>query len=557
MICFRTIAPSPTHARAVTCLLLASQFVFASLKAQTPSSLASATLHGIVRDAHGPPVAAATVSLRSEDGTRVITTHTDSQGGYDFSAVPQGTYTLRAEMAGYRAATLSSVVLAERQDKQIDLQLEPAGTAASQSPSNASPEFFDEPRFTVAGVTDTTSLGGHGSDTVVRTRDALAKETAALGASSPGISSPASSHPPSLPAASAVATERTLRAAAEHHPESFDANHNLGRLLLENGRGREAMPYLERAFRLNSGDYGNAYELALARCATGDYERARAEAQALLAHQDRAELHHLLAEIDEKTGNPLEAVREYQRTAELDSSEPNLFDWGTELLLHRAPEPAIEVFQKGTRLFPRSVRMLVSLGVAWYAHGSYDEAAHRLSEAADLSPADSVPYLFLGKIQSVETSPSDAVAERLARFARLQPKNAMASYYYAVSLWKRRGSPEDNSNLAQIQSLLENAVRLDPKLGVAYFQLGVLLSDRNDLPAAISAYQQAIEASPQLEEPYFRLAQAYRLTGEKSKAQAEMQLYREIAKASAGQVERERHDIKQFVYTLRNEPAAP
>jgi tetratricopeptide (TPR) repeat protein len=454
-------------------------------------------------------------------------------------------------MGGYRVASLSSVALAEKQEKRIDLKLEPAGVSASPAPSTGVPEFFDEPRFSVAGVTDTTSLGGHGSDTVVRTRDALAKETASLGKASPAGS------PPVLPPASSVAAgEKTLREAAEREPGSFDAIYRLGKLLLSDGKAREAVPYLERASQLNSGDYQNAYELALARCASGDYERAHTNTQALLAHQDRAELHHLLADIEEKTGKPLEAVREYQRAAELDPSETNLFDWGTELLLHHAPEPAIEVFNEGNRLFPSSARMLVSLGVAWYADGSYEEAARRLGEAADLSPSDSVPYLFLGKIQSAEATPSDAVVERMARFARLHPENAMANYYYAVSLWKLRKAPEDNSALLQVQSLLENAVRLDPKLGVAYLQLGILHAERNDLPGAISAYQQAVEVSPQLGEAHYRLAQAYRLTGENSKAHAELQLYNQIAKASAGEMERERHDIKQFVYTLRNEPAS-
>src|ERR1700684_2250122 len=37
------------------------------------------------------------------------------------------------------------------------------------------------------------------------------------------------------------------------------------------------------------------------------------------------------ADAAEKQGNALEAVREYQRVAELDPSEAHLFDWGTEL----------------------------------------------------------------------------------------------------------------------------------------------------------------------------------------------------------------------------------
>src|SRR6185295_14773551 len=54
-------------------------------------------------------------------------------------------------------------------------------SSSPQHPASAQPEFFDEPQFTVAGVTDTTNLGGHGSNTVARTKDALAKDVALLG----------------------------------------------------------------------------------------------------------------------------------------------------------------------------------------------------------------------------------------------------------------------------------------------------------------------------------------------------------------------------------------
>src|SRR5580704_12771287 len=94
--------------------------------------------------------------------------------------------------------------------------------------------YFDEPNFIVAGVADPSARGGHGSDPVLRSAEALTKETAAL----------------------------------------------------------------------RTGD------------ATND-------------------------------NNPVEAARAYQRAAELDPSESNLFDWGTELLTHRAADQAVEVFSKG------------------------------------------------------------------------------------------------------------------------------------------------------------------------------------------------------------------
>ncbi len=185
--------------------------------------------------------------------------------------------------------------------------------------------------------------------------------------------------------------------------------------------------------------------------------------------------------------------------------------------MHRAAEPAIEVFSKGARLFPQSARMRIGLGVAAYAGGSYDQAAQQLCEASDLNPRDPNPYLFLGKIQSVEAAPSDGLVQRLERFAKLQPENAQANYYYALGLWKQRKNPDDPQALAQMEALLKRSVQIDPSLGVGYLQLGVLYAERKDFPGAVSYYEKAVKANPQLEEAHYRLAQAYKRTGEKGK----------------------------------------
>ena len=106
--------------------------------------------------------------------------------------------------------------------------------------------------------------------------------------------------------------------------------------------------------------------------------------------------------------------------------------------------------------------------------------------------------------------------------------------------------------MAQSESLLKRAVELDPKLGVGYLQLGVLYSERRDFSHAIASYQDAVQASPQLEEAHYRLAQAYKRTGEKAKAEEELQRYDQISKIKEEEVERERRESRQFVYTLRS-----
>jgi len=54
-----------------------------------------------------------------------------------------------------------------------------------------------------------------------------------------------------------------------------------------------------------------------------------------------------------------------------------------------------------------------------------------------------------------------------------------------------------------------------------------------------------------MEEAHYRLGQAYAQTGENLKAQGEIQLYKEFSKEAAGQAERQRREIRQFLYTLQ------
>ena len=484
----------------------------------------SATLQGSVRDGRGRPVAAATVYLQAATGTQTLTVRTNSEGDYHFPALGEGVYILRAEMAGYGEATFGPCVVGPKEAKRVDLILKSAAVSTPRTATSAGeqPQFFDEPQFTVAGVTEAMNPGGHGSEMILRTTEALAKETASLGAT----------------------------------PVNNESNSSQT-TLLSTTSAQESLSHLERASQLNPGDYGTDYKLALAYVNAGQYERGRTQAQTLLARANesalqQSELHHLLADVEEKLGNPLEAVHEYQRAADLNPSEPNLFDWGSELLMHRAYEPAIDVFTKGNRLFPHSVRMLTGLGAAWYARGSYDLAARHLCEASDLNPDDPKPYLFLGKMQSVRTMQSECLVERLQRFAQLQPGNALANYYYALSLWNRHESLGRVENLAPVESLLDKAIQLDPKFGAAYLQLGILYSEQGDSAKAIAAYQRATETNPGLEEAHYRLARAYSRAGEESKAEAELRLYEQLSKKAAEQVEHERGEIQQFVYTLRD-----
>lgn len=518
---------------------LSSQQASANEQTSVPGNC---ILQGIVRDSEKHPVPGATVFLSQDQ--RTLKAETDATGAYRFSSIPQGPYSIHAEMAGYANSAVTQVLLGHAQAEKIDLTLDAAKAAAAQN-SPTQPQFFDEPHFTVAGVTDTTTVGGHGSSRAnVSNTESLVKETASLSDASNGRST----------APSTLPIEQSLRQAVVGEPASFEANYQLGKCLVDEGKAGEGIAYLETANGIKPGDRDGLYELALARFESGDYSRARTELLSLTktenGTQAQSQTHHLLAEVDEKIGDSLQAVREYQRAADLNPSETNLFDWGSELLLHHAAQPAVQVFTEGNRLFPRSVRMLAALGSSWYALGFPEDAAQRLCDASDLDPSDPNPYLFMGKMLATEAIPSAGISKRLARFAQLEPENALANYYDAVSIWKSRKSDDRVLDLPEVESLLTKSLQLDPKLALAHLQLGIIYAERKETARGITAYQRAIAADPDLEEAHYRLAQAYRQVGDSSKAQAELQSYEKISKENAEETERQRREVKQFVYEL-------
>jgi tetratricopeptide (TPR) repeat protein len=351
-----------------------------------------------------------------------------------------------------------------------------------------------------------------------------------------------------------AATE--FKKAIKLEPRNFDANHNLGELYARSGNVADAAPFLEQAHRIDPSSYDNGYDLALAYILTGRLSDARQLVQDLLKKKNMAELHNLLGEIEEKYGKFVPAANEYETAAHMDPSESNLFDWGSELLIHRTLGPAIEVFQHATERYPNSPRLLIGLGMALYSRGNYDEAVKSLLRAADLNPSDPGGYLFLSRAYDSSPSQADEVIERFRRFADLQPNSPRASYYYAMSLWKGKRTQDPGLDLQQIESRLKKAIALDPKFAEAHLQLGNLYSDQNKYAESIPEYERALELSPDLADVHYRLGQAYVHTGEKERAQQQLQVYQQLRAQHLAEIDKQRADIRQFVYSAKDGPSA-
>jgi tetratricopeptide (TPR) repeat protein len=347
-----------------------------------------------------------------------------------------------------------------------------------------------------------------------------------------------------------------FRKALALEPKDYDANHNLGEFYVQSGQIARATPYLEEAQHINPSSYDNGYDLAMAYFLTGRLDSARQTVEGLLQQKNTAELHNLLGQIEEKQGKYIEAVNELQIAAHMDPSEENLFRWGSELLLHRTFEPAIDVFQRATELYPDSSRLKIGLGMALYSRGKYDEAVKALLAASDLDPSDPRCYYFLSKAYDSSPNQAEDVIQRFRRFAELQPGNALAPYYYAMSLWKGKRAQDPDLDLQQIKSLLQKAISLDPKLADAHVQLGNLYSDQRDYTQAVPEYVRALDLNPDLADAHYRLGQDYVHTGQKDRAQQEFEIYQRLRAQHLAELDKERAEVQQFVYTAKATPSA-
>lgn len=101
-------------------LILASMYSVPALHAQTTAT----EILGIVKDSSGAVVAGANISItRVATGTR-LTRVTDQNGEYTFPLIDIGVYTVRAEMTGFRAQTVTDLKVETQQKARVDFVLD-------------------------------------------------------------------------------------------------------------------------------------------------------------------------------------------------------------------------------------------------------------------------------------------------------------------------------------------------------------------------------------------------------------------------------------------------
>jgi tetratricopeptide (TPR) repeat protein len=334
-------------------------------------------------------------------------------------------------------------------------------------------------------------------------------------------------------------------------PSDLSAAQNLalGILFLSHDSNKEAIPPLESALKQDASNETVILNLALAYKGAGQAATAIALTSRALEKTPSAALFNLLAELEEASGDYVEAVRNYQRAVELDpTNEEYYFDLGMEYLSHFTFGPALEVYRVGTEKFPDSSRQYLGLAFSHYAVREYTQAAEAFTKALEIDPeSPAVLKAWNTALSSLSPADWEPILPRLDRLAAAHLQSPDLAYSYGAALFRSEFAKGPKGALQRPQAFLEKAINLRPDFSAAHLELAALFAAQKQDQKAVDEYTEAIREDPKSDIPHYRLGQLYRQMNKMDLAAKELTLYQETSKMHQEEIKRNRSAIQQFI----------
>jgi tetratricopeptide (TPR) repeat protein len=330
---------------------------------------------------------------------------------------------------------------------------------------------------------------------------------------------------------------------------SADQDLSLGLLFLSHDDYPNAIPPLEKAVALDGSNQSATLNLAIAYKNAGKSTAAIDLARGAVEKRPTAALYSMLAELQERSGQYLDAVQNYQRAVELEpGNETYYFDLGMEYLSHFTFGPALEVFRVGTQKFPDSSRQYLGLAFSHYALREYAVAADAFTRALEIEPDSPAAVKAWNTVLSF-MSPEDwkGILPRMGGLASAHPQDADLAFCYGAALFRSELAKGSEGSLGRAQSFLEKSVALRPDFPAARLELAELYAAQKQDQKAVDEYLEAIREDPKSDTAHYRLGQIYRRMNELDLATQELARYQELSRLHQEEIKRNRSAIQQFV----------
>ncbi len=265
------------------------------------------------------------------------------------------------------------------------------------------------------------------------------------------------------------------KAAVNIEPKNAYARYILGNIYYTKEDYQAALPELEKVLIL-APDFEAARALGLTYLYLKQHVRAKLlfeEMQATFKSAN-SELHILFGQAYEQTNYPLEAEREFKRAAAINPKQPRAnFFLGYVILQHGGSARLAEAgqaFEKELQLTPDDFFSNFFAGVVASSENNHPKAISLLQKAARLNPQSGEAHLFLGQSQ-METGDLKTAEKTLRRATELSENTAKDGFqsrraYYMlgrllVAAGRREEGEKELAKARELQTKLIETTRDD------------------------------------------------------------------------------------------------
>lgn len=268
-----------------------------------------------------------------------------------------------------------------------------------------------------------------------------------------------------------------------------------------------------------------AYRTGLEAAERGDVEAAvRALRQAVLTEPENGDYHADLGELYLRRSRYDEAAAELQSAAFLTPDRPHVYCQLAQALVEvRRRSEALEALELALKKTPDCPHALAVRGEQFLRDDNLKDALPAFQQLMEKQPDFVLAYQKAGFLL-LATNRLDEAVQVLEKGIKLAPAHPGMHALLAEAYARRPRDPQAEQLAIQHYqaSLLNN-----PEAARAYAALGKLYVRKNELEAARTAFEKALELQPSLSEARYGLSQVATRQGQTSEAARQLALFQE------------------------------
>jgi tetratricopeptide (TPR) repeat protein len=315
-------------------------------------------------------------------------------------------------------------------------------------------------------------------------------------------------------------SEQAWRAFLKTHPSDPEPYAHLGLLEARQEHYKEAVPLYRKALALKPNMPGLRLNLALALFKAGDLKAAIPELTILHKsappNSPEAMRYTILLGMAHYGLSQFSEAAPFLKTA-ADADPQNLpirLALAHSYLWSKQYNKVLDVYHEILILDPDSAEADMLAGEALDETSDTSGAIEMFRKAAKAKPSEPNVHFGLGYLLWSQKQYPEAIAEFQAELA-IDPNHAQSMLYIADANIQM-------NQYADAGPLLEKAIKLDPSLGLAHLDLGILAASEGRNDEALRQFLIAEKLTPNDVNVHWRLGRLYRAMGRKEEAKAEL-----------------------------------